>query len=410
MYILAYVGLFATAFYILSMFSYYRKPKQRTTKLFSVSIIVPALNEERSIVQTLEALLNIDYPREKMEIIVVDDGSTDKTYALAKKFESRGVRVFHKSNGGKGSALNFGIKHAKNELIASMDADSVVEKDVLRKMVPLFYSDSVMSVTPSVVISQPKGILRRIQHIEYAMGVFLRKSFATLNAIHVTPGAFSLYRKIFFKKFGGYDEYNITEDLEIALRIQSKGYIIENAEDAVAYTKGPKYFRELLIQRRRWYTGLTRNLWHYRQLLGISRGPLGTLVLPAAIIAVILPVILLIYQIIKRAGELQRDLALFQSIGYRFRDLWEYNSYLFERIVLGSLSYPLFLMSILFLTLLVGYLVFARKKTNFREPWYFNLVLFFVLYYFLFVFWWVISVVYILFNKKVIWRKNKDES
>src|SRR3989344_1240501 len=113
MYILAYIGLFATAFYILSMFSYYRQPQQKTNRIFSVSIIVPAFNEEQSIAHTLEALLKINYPRDKVEILVVDDGSTDKTYAIAKKFESRGVRIFHKPNGGKGSALNFGINHAK---------------------------------------------------------------------------------------------------------------------------------------------------------------------------------------------------------------------------------------------------------------------------------------------------------
>ncbi|MBM3233247.1 MAG: glycosyltransferase family 2 protein [Candidatus Liptonbacteria bacterium] len=409
-YILVYLGLFATSFYLLSLFSYYRKPRKTTDKKFSVSIIVPAFNEEKTISKTLQSLLELDYPKDRMEIIVVDDGSTDSTYSQAKRFESNIVRVIRKDNGGKGSALNAGIKVAKGELIASMDADSFVQKDALKKMVALFYNDSVMSVAPSVGIIEPKGILRRIQHIEYAMGVFLRKSFSTLNAIHVTPGAFSLYRKIFFDKYGGYDEHNITEDLEIALRIQSKGYVIENAEDAVAYTRGPRYFRELMIQRRRWYTGLARNLWRYKSLFGPSRGPLGTLVLPAAVIAIVLPMILVIYQVIKNLDDIRRNIILLQSIDFRFKDLWEYNSYIFEQIILSSLSYPLFLMSLLFLALLAGYLIFAKRITGFKERWQLNFVLFFLLYYFLFVFWWIVSTAYLIFNKKVIWRKEKHEA
>ncbi len=229
-YILAYIGLFATSFYITSMIKHYRKPEPLPKDDKTVTIIIPAYNEEASIARTIQSALELEYPKDKIEIIVVNDGSKDKTYEIAKKFEmARGIRVkvLTKPNGGKGSALNFGIKHSKSEIIVTMDADSFARPDSLRRMVGYFYSKDVMSVTPAMGVHNPKGILQRIQQIEYYLGVFLRKSFSTINAIHITPGAFSAYRREFFLKYGGYDERNITEDLEIALRIQSKNYIIE---------------------------------------------------------------------------------------------------------------------------------------------------------------------------------------
>ena len=240
----------------------------------TVSILIPAYNEAESIGKTIESALALDYPKEKLEIIVIDDGSKDDTFKLAKKYKSNKwpkVRIFSKSNGGKGSALNLGISKAENEIIVSMDADTFVQKNALKKMIACFYSDKIMSVTPSMGVYKPESILQRIQQIEYYMGNFLRKSFAIVDSIHVTPGAFSAYRKEFFQKHGGYDVGNITEDLEIALRIQKLGYRIENAPEAVVYTIVPKTFKALIIQRRRWYTGLTKNLYHYKELFGIKK-------------------------------------------------------------------------------------------------------------------------------------------
>jgi cellulose synthase/poly-beta-1,6-N-acetylglucosamine synthase-like glycosyltransferase len=412
-YILAYIGFFASSFYLVSLLTYYRKKKlDATSTKRKVSIIIPAYNEERSIIRTIKSALSIDYPKENLEIIVVDDGSRDRTYSLAKQIASKNsnIRVFTKKNGGKGSALNLGIKHARGEIIVSMDADSFVNPDALQKMAAFFDNPKVMAVTPSMGVYKPRTFWQRIQHIEYYMGVFLRKSFATVNAIHITPGAFSAYRKSFFVKYNGYDEHNITEDLEIALRIQSKHYIIENSPHSVVYTLAPSTFKPLLIQRKRWYTGLIKNLWAYRHLFGFKKGPLGTLVLPVAVSTVILSVILTVYVVLRAISHLRDELLSLASINFRFQDSFELNSFVLKTFAYQLLSSPTFLISCLFILLLIVYMLFSRKQMKYTESIKVNFVIFIFFYSLLFAFWWIVSAVYVAFNKKVVWREENGRS
>ena len=258
-YLSIYIGLIATSFYVLSFIADKKKKREFLTdnELPFVSVIIPAYNEEKSIAETIKSVLASNYPR--FEVIVIDDGSKDNTLKIAKKFIEKGVKVFSKKNGGKGSALNFGLKKAKGEIIFTMDADTFADPKSMKKMVRYFKNKDVMCVSPAMVIHNAKSILQRIQSIEYLLGLFLRKTFAALNAIYITPGAFSAYRKSFFDEYGGFDEGNITEDLEMALRIQFKGYIIENCPEAPVYTIAHKRFKPLLIQRRRWYFGIIKN-------------------------------------------------------------------------------------------------------------------------------------------------------
>ncbi len=411
-YILTFIGLFATSFYVINLFYYKKKERNQNEKQFKVSIIIPAYNEEKTIVKTIKSALSIDYLKNLFEIIVVDDGSSDKTYSLAKKFISSfspKVRVFTKPNGGKGSALNFGIKRATGEIIISMDADTFVTKDSVSKMMSYFYSKDVMSVTPSMGVYEPKTLLQRVQQIEYYVGTFLRKSFATINAIHVTPGAFSAYRKEFFDRYEGYDEKNITEDLEIALRIQSKGFIIENAPEATIYTRSPRSFRALLIQRRRWYVGLVRNLWNYRHLFGFKRGPLGYLTLPLAIVSIFSAMFLTTYNLFKTIDNLNHELNSLATINFQFYNNFELNSFIVQRFLIDVFSKPVFVITLLFLVLLAGYLMFARRKMRFSESLKWSYVVFLAFYAILFTIWWVISFIYIIFNKKVLWREHAKE-
>ena len=413
-YILAYIGLLATCFYFVNIILYYRThkdPEEKTDK--KVSILIPAYNEQEGIVRTIESALKLDYPKDKLEIIVVDDGSQDKTYELAKKFVSSKdpiVKVFTKKNGGKASALNLAIKECSGEIVVSMDADTFVRPDALKKMVGYFYSDEVMSVSPSMAVYKPSGLWGRIVQIEYFMGVFLRKSFATMNAIHVTPGAFSAYRKKFFEKYGGYDVGNITEDLEVALRIQSKHFAIENCPKAVAYTFSPDSFKDLLYQRRRWYIGLMKNLWNYRELFGFKHGPLGFIVLPVASTTILLSVSLTVYVVIQGLIQIKNEIVSLSTINFEFKNYFEINSYIFERFFYTILSKPIFLISVLFIFLLAVYLYFSRKQMLFEEGIKINFILFAFLYSLLFAFWWILSFVYILTNRNVAWRAKYDKN
>jgi len=410
-YALSYISLFATAFYIINLFTYYKhkkKPSPSTDK--AVSILIPMYNEEKSIEKTVKSALSINYPKKKLEIIIIDDGSKDNSYQLAKKFVSNKnpkVRLFRKkTNEGKGAALNLGIKKAKGEIIVTMDADTTVHPDSLKKIVGYFTEDKVMSVAPAMGIINPNNIWRRIQQIEYYMGVFLRKSFASVNAIHITPGAFSAYRKEFFDKYGGFDEKNITEDLEIALRIQSHDFIIENAEEAAVYTIGPGTFHELMVQRRRWYTGLIKNLWDYRQLFGPKKGALGAIVLPTAVTTIILSVTLTIYMVIKAISKIKTELLTLNAINFQFQNVFELSSYMLEVFLLTILSNKIILLSFLFIALLWFYICFSRKKMLYKESVKLNFILFIVFFSLLFAFWWIVAGIYIIFNKKVVWRKE----
>src|SRR3972149_9930698 len=150
-------------------------------------------------------------------------------------------------------------------------------------------------VSPAIIIDKPKSILQRVQYIEYLLSLFLRKAFASLKSIYITPGAFSAYRKSFFGKHGGFDEGNVTEDLEMALRIQYKGYNTENCPEGPAYTIAPRKFGELMVQRRRWYFGLLINLRNYRKIMGKKYGDLGTFVIPIAIVSIFFSVFVVLY-------------------------------------------------------------------------------------------------------------------
>lgn len=409
-YIVAYIGLFAASFYMINLLFYYRNRNiPLSDKKLTASLVVPAYNEEKTIAHTIKSLLALDYPKDKFEIIVVDDGSKDKTYSIAKRFESDShpkVRVFTKKNGGKGSALNFGISKSKNEIIISMDADSFVTPEALLKTMPYFYSNEVMAVTPSMTIHNPKGFLQGIQQIEYNMGVFLRKSFATVNAIHITPGAFSAYRKQFFLKYGGYDEHNLTEDLEIALRIQSKGFVIENSPEAVVYTVAPRKFKELLIQRMRWYAGLAKNLYAYRRLFGPKNGPLGIIVLPVAITTILLSMTIFLYSLIKSAIYLRSELITLKSVNFQFINSLEIDKFLISRTLYNLFSNPAFLLSLLMITILIVYLCFANRQMKYRQNMRRNFVLFVMFYGMLYSFWWFVSLFYMLLGKKVVWRSG----
>lgn len=402
-YVLVYIGLFLLSFYVLSFFKSRDSliPLEADDK--KVTIIIPAHNEEDCIGATIQSALAFDYPRDKLEIIVIDDGSTDKTYQKAREFVSPNVRVFTKPNGGKGSALNVGIGKARGEIIVSMDADTYADSASLKRLVARFYSPQVMAVTSAMGVYKPKTIWQRIQHIEYYVSLFIRKNLAGVNAIYITPGAFSAYRKVFFEKHGGYDEHNITEDLEISLRIQSHNYIIETATNASFYTIAPATFRSLLAQRRRWYTGLIRNLWNYRRLFGFKRGVLGTLVLPSSIITVCLSVALTSYLAVKVIRQIGTELVSLQAVDFRFLNAYELNSYLFTRMFYSFFSSPVFLFTLFFIVVTGFYLIYARKKMQFQENLKINFVIFLALYSILFSFWWTVSFFYIIFNRKVKW-------
>jgi len=254
----------------------------------SVTVIVPCWNEESTVSKTVHSLLNLDYPKDKLKIMIVDDGSTDKTWEVVQKFKSNPqITLYSKENGGKYTALNFGLSKIETELVGCLDADSYTDKNALRNIVTYFQNKEIMAVAPSVKLWKPKGVLQLLQKVEYGFGIFTRKMFHYMQAVYITPGPLSIFRKEVFEKLGGYKHAHNTEDIEIALRMQKHGYKIAHAHNAIVYTVAPNRIKPLLKQRVRWSHGFIKNAMDYRDMFFKKQyGNLGIFVLPMAAISV----------------------------------------------------------------------------------------------------------------------------
>lgn len=407
-YISIYLGLFIIVFYVLSYFS---KPLKEfkeipDSKLPSVTIVVPAWNEEKGIGKTIQSLLKIDYPKNKLEILVVDDGSSDKTYEEALKYKSSQVQVFKKKeNGGKYTALNFGIERAKGEFIVSTDADDLeVMPDALKYMIRYFDDPNIMCVAPAMAISNPKGILPRVQQVEYLIGVFLRRVFANINTIHVTPGAFSAYRKTFIQKTGGFKKAHLTEDMEMALRIQKYHYKIENSLNSMIYTPGMSSFMKLLKQRRRWYGGGIRNYYDYRELVSPQYGILGLLIIPMTFWTIFSIILFNIYTFFKAFNNLKDQLIFYKSVNFDIFH-FEFSSLLIRRAFLIFSTTPLMLFSFIFIIVLISYMIFAKIWVHKHSKIKLSVLAFILFYSPLSLIWWLDAIIHsTLLYKKIKWR------
>lgn len=284
----AFLALYVTLFFLFVFLRNIKRIREKPKPIssLSISIIIPAYNEEKNIGRCIESVLNVDYPRKKLEIIVVDDGSYDRTSSIALRYKKYGVRIFRKKNEGKANALNFGIKKAKGELIATLDADSVITKESIKRMTGYFADPEVAAVTSAVKVHRPKNFWEKLQAVEYLYTIFTRRVLMFLDAVYVTPGPLSMFRKWVFKKLGGFDPMNILEDQEIALRIQANNYKIMSSLDADVYTIVPKDFSSLLKQRTRWHRGGLRNTLKYLNLVHPKYGDFGVMISPLSLVAV----------------------------------------------------------------------------------------------------------------------------
>jgi cellulose synthase/poly-beta-1,6-N-acetylglucosamine synthase-like glycosyltransferase len=221
--------------------------------------------------------------------MVIDDGSTDHTREIAERYAAAypQVKYFYKENGGKYTALNFGIEHSTSELIGCLDADSFVASDGLLEMVKKFTQEpNTMAITPAMKVHRPRTMLELMQSVEYTFGIFYKKMFDNLNAINVLPGPFSMYRRAVFTHIGLFRHAHNTEDMEIAFRMHSYGLKIVNAHTAYVYTTVPKTVRALIKQRTRWSQGFLQNSQDYKYMFFNPRfGNFGMLTLPFGLIA-----------------------------------------------------------------------------------------------------------------------------
>ena len=258
-----------------------------------VSVLIPAYNEEDGIEDTVNSFVSIDYPKRKMEIIIINDGSTDDTLKIARKLEKKYgiVRIIDKKNSGKADSLNQAIKIAKGELIAVADADSYPDKDSLKKMVGYFEDEKVGAVTSRVLVKNKEGFLGKFQDIDYRVIAWSRKILDYVDSVYVTNGPLSVYRASILKKVGGFDIKNVTEDIEVTWHILSEGYKTRMSYSSVVYTKVPMKFKQWLNQRIRWNLGGLQTIYKYRKFFFSSRNSFGYFVIPYVSLAFFLALV-----------------------------------------------------------------------------------------------------------------------
>jgi len=255
----------------------FKNPKPK--RFPSITFLVPAYNEEKNIGRCLKAILDLNYPKKRLKIIVIDDGSKDNTVNIVKRF--KGVKLIRQKNSGKAVAMNNGLKHVKTELVACMDGDSFPDKDYLLKIIGHIEKKNVAAVTSAMKASETGSIFQKIQWVEYLWAIFLRKLFSIFDCQYVIPGPGSIYKTEILKKIGGFDEKNLTEDMEIGFNIVDHGYKIGNSIDAYVYTNVPSGFKGLYKQRMRWYRGYIQNTMKYSHMVANPEyGNLGFFILP----------------------------------------------------------------------------------------------------------------------------------
>jgi peptidoglycan/xylan/chitin deacetylase (PgdA/CDA1 family)/glycosyltransferase involved in cell wall biosynthesis len=239
-----------------------------------VSVVVPAYNESAGIVATVRSLVASDHP---VEVIVVDDGSTDGTAALVESLRLPWVRVIRQANAGKPAALNTGIEAASHELLVLVDGDTVFERDTVRRIVQPFADLRVGAVSGNAKVGNRRGLLGRWQHIEYVVGFNLdRRLFDLAECMPTVPGAVGAFRRSALQRIGGLSEVTLAEDTDLTMALCREGWRVVYEERAIAWTEAPGSLGALWRQRYRWCYGTLQAMWKHRGAL-VQRGPAGKL-------------------------------------------------------------------------------------------------------------------------------------
>lgn len=262
-------------YYDIKKFKKDKSPKRRTHRVVpTVSVLIPAHNEELGIIRCLESVRKNTY--RKLQIIVIDDFSTDNTRQLVRdyiaKYPHRDINLLYKrSNVGKAAALNHALRTAATgELVMTLDADSVLAKDTIKNAVKYFDDPAVVGVAANVRIIETKNFLGMLQRFEYLVGYRSKKFYSITNSEYIVGGVASTYRYDVLKKVRFYDDDVQTEDIGLSLKVISQGNrenrLVYGA-DVLAMTEGVQSFTALLRQRYRWKMGSLQSLLKNRQLL-----------------------------------------------------------------------------------------------------------------------------------------------
>ncbi len=404
MYPFLFLSMYFQVLLLTSFFENKKKIKneeRNAVKTFpTVSIAVPCWNEEKTLPATLDSLMSLDYPKDKLKIIVVDNNSTDSTHKIALEYKERypdQMEVYIETQQGKHHAVNRALNESQSELFGCLDADSFVTPQTLSVIVSYFDADKeTMAVTPCIHIRSPRTLIQRMQAIEYLMGVFLRKAYGQLDAIQVTPGPFSIFRRSAFDIIGGYRKAHNTEDFEITLRMHKAHLKIVNSHKALVYTVGPATMRGFFHQRLRWARGFLENSLDYKELFFKKKyGNFGMFTLPMAFMFVFYGLYAAFFSIYSIGVYAADVYARWSTVGIHLH--WPAFDYFYVNTNVMS-----FLVMVL-LTMFLFVLYIGNTLSDDKQEFYHNFPAFFILYPLFVPFFLGRAVLDTLFNRKNEW-------
>jgi cellulose synthase/poly-beta-1,6-N-acetylglucosamine synthase-like glycosyltransferase/peptidoglycan/xylan/chitin deacetylase (PgdA/CDA1 family) len=272
-----------------------------------VTVLIPAFNEEKVIVATVERILSSDYPN--LDVLVIDDGSKDHTAYITRSHFMREPRVGVISipNGGKANALNVGLANAQGEVVVALDADTQFERTTISRLVRWFSDPEIGAVAGNAKVGNRINMITRWQALEYIVAQNLeRRALSALDTLTVVPGAVGAWRRDVLRELGGFPADTLAEDQDLTIAIQTRGYRVQFDPTAVAWTEAPATVRGLAKQRFRWAYGTLQCLWKYRRItFNADYGELGLVALPQVwlfqiVLTTLAPVadLLLVWQLI----------------------------------------------------------------------------------------------------------------
>ncbi|MGK5695317.1 bifunctional polysaccharide deacetylase/glycosyltransferase family 2 protein [Streptomyces sp. URMC 128] len=228
-----------------------------------VTVLVPAYNEEAGIESTVRSLLASTHPY--LEVIVIDDGSTDQTADLATWIDDPRVRVIRQPNSGKAAALNTGLAYASYDIVVMVDADTVFEPDALYRLIQPLAHPAIGAVSGNTKVGNRRGLLGRWQHLEYVFGFNLdRRMFEVLECMPTVPGAIGAFRRDALMGVGGVSEDTLAEDTDLTMALWRAGWRVVYEESSIAWTEVPTSLKQLWRQRYRWCYGTLQAMWKHR--------------------------------------------------------------------------------------------------------------------------------------------------
>jgi biofilm PGA synthesis N-glycosyltransferase PgaC len=271
---IAFVPGLMNAFLAVSLMLDRRPPRQSCARYPAVSILIAAYNEEQSIVETLKSLAVQDYPGE-LDVIVIDDGSTDRTATLVETFDHSWVRLLRQTtNRNKAAALNCGLAAARFGLIITLDADSYLYKDALRNLVERYLSDppGTRAVAGTMLVQNSRASwATKAQEWDYFHGIAaIKRMQSFFHGTLVAQGAFSIYDRSAIEEVGGWAEC-VGEDIVLTWAMLERGWRIGYAEDACCFTNAPEDLKKFVHQRRRWARGMLEAFRRHPRILLIPR-------------------------------------------------------------------------------------------------------------------------------------------